>query len=405
MDFPVYIQTAMQILKDHGAEGYAVGGCVRDTLLGRPVNDYDLAVNVPPQETERCFAGYKVIETGLKHGTVTVVIDKQNVEITSFRIDGGYTDARRPDSVAFTPSLEQDLCRRDFTVNAMACGQNGDIIDLFGGKEDLQSRLIRCVGDPDARFKEDALRILRALRFAAVLGFSIEEKTAAALRNNAPALTKISAERKFAELKKLLAGAAAEPILTEYRDVICVCIPQLADLPEEEYSAAARAAGQLRDALLSFAALMRPLGPQTADEVCRDLKTDNRFRAAAVFLIENLHAAYAAKGQARRALGAFGADRCRMLLRFRQTLGIPADALNDVIADPGDLPAKIADLRVTGAEIAALGFTGKEIAQELNRLLIRAAEGDLPNEKEPLLQAAAADKNRDFHGDAGEVKL
>ena len=388
----------MQILKDHGAEGYAVGGCVRDTLLGRPVNDYDLAVNVPPQETERCFAGYKVIETGLKHGTVTVVIDKQNVEITSFRIDGGYTDARRPDSVAFTPSLEQDLCRRDFTVNAMACGQNGDIIDLFGGKEDLQSRLIRCVGDPDARFKEDALRILRALRFAAVLGFSIEEKTAAALRNNAPALTKISAERKFAELKKLLAGAAAEPILTEYRDVICVCIPQLADLPEEEYSAAARAAGQLRDALLSFAALMRPLGPQTADEVCRDLKTDNRFRAAAVFLIENLHAAYAAKGQARRALGAFGADRCRMLLRFRQTLGIPADALNDVIADPGDLPAKIADLRVTGAEIAALGFTGKEIAQELNRLLIRAAEGDLPNEKEPLLQAAAEDKNR---GDAG----
>ena len=395
----------MQILKDHGAEGYAVGGCVRDTLLGRPVNDYDLAVNVPPQETERCFAGYKVIETGLKHGTVTVVIDKQNVEITSFRIDGGYTDARRPDSVAFTPSLEQDLCRRDFTVNAMACGQNGDIIDLFGGKEDLQSRLIRCVGDPDARFKEDALRILRALRFAAVLGFSIEEKTAAALRNNAPALTKISAERKFAELKKLLAGAAAEPILTEYRDVICVCIPQLADLPEEEYSAAARAAGQLRDALLSFAALMRPLGPQTADEVCRDLKTDNRFRSTAVFLIENLHAAYAAKGQARRALGAFGADRCRMLLRFRQTLGIPADALNDVIADPGDLPARIADLRVTGAEIAALGFTGKEIAQELNRLLIRAAEGDLPNEKEPLLQAAAADKNRDFHGDAGEVKL
>ena len=394
MDFPVYIQTAMRILKEHGAEGYAVGGCVRDTLLGRPVNDYDLAVNVPPQETERCFAGYKVIETGLKHGTVTVVIDKQNVEITSFRIDGGYTDARRPDSVAFTPSLEQDLCRRDFTVNAMACGRNGDIIDLFGGKKDLQNRLIRCVGNPDARFKEDALRILRALRFAAVLDFTVEEKTAAALRANAAALTKISAERKFAELKKLLAGVSAAPILTQYRDVICRCIPQLADLTEAEYTAAARTAGNLRDALLSFAALMRPLGPQTADEVCRDLKTDNRFRNTAVFLMENLPVVYATKGQARRALGAFGADRCRLLLRFRQALGTEADALNDVIADPGTLPAKIADLRVTGADIAALGFTGKEIADELNRLLIRAAEGDLPNEKAPLLQAAAEDKNR-----------
>ncbi len=391
MDFPVYIQTAMRILKEHGAEGYAVGGCVRDTLLGRPVNDYDLAVNVPPQKTERCFAGYKVIETGLKHGTVTVVIDKHNVEITSFRIDGGYTDARRPDSVAFTPSLEQDLCRRDFTVNAMACGQNGDIIDLFGGKDDLQNRLIRCVGDPDARFKEDALRILRALRFAAALDFTIEEKTAAALRANAAALTKISAERKFAELKKLLAGVSAAPILTQYKDVICVCIPQLADLPEAEYTAAAHTAGNLRDALLSFAALMRPLGPQTAEEVCRALKTDNRFRNTAVFLIEEQHTVYATKGQARRALGAFGADRCRLLLRFRQALGMEADALNDVIADPGNLPAKIADLRVTGADIAALGFTGKEIADELNRLLIRAAEGDLPNEKDPLLQAAVND--------------
>ena len=393
---PEEVNSILVKLQESGYEAYIVGGCVRDALLGREPNDWDITTSALPLEVKRIFV--KTVDTGLQHGTVTVLAGGKGYEVTTYRVDGVYEDGRHPKEVTFTPSLREDLQRRDFTINAMAYREPGVLVDLFGGQKDLEDGVIRAVGDPSQRFSEDALRILRALRFAAVLGFSIEEKTAAALRNNAPALTKISAERKFAELKKLLAGAAAEPILTEYRDVICVCIPQLADLPEEEYSAAARAAGQLRDALLSFAALMRPLGTQTADEVCRNLKTDNRFRSTAVFLIENLHAAYAAKGQARRALGAFGADRCRMLLRFRQTLGIPADALNDVIADPGDLPAKIADLRVTGAEIAALGFTGKEIAQELNRLLIRAAEGDLPNEKEPLLQAAAEDKNR---GDAG----
>ena len=239
MYLPPYIQTALQILKEHGAQGYAVGGCVRDALLGLTPHDYDLAVNVPPAVTEACFIGYKVIETGLKHGTVTVVLEGHNVEITSFRTEGAYTDGRRPDSVYFTADPAEDLSRRDFTVNAMAYAPETGLIDLFGGQEDLKNKVLRCVGAPEQRFNEDALRILRALRFAAALGFAIEEQTAAAVHAYAENLTHVSAERIFAELKKLLQGVCAEPILKEYRDVLRVCVPALRALPEEAYNGAA----------------------------------------------------------------------------------------------------------------------------------------------------------------------
>ena len=331
MYLPPYIQKALRILKEHGAQGYAVGGCVRDALLGREVNDYDLTVNVPPEITEACFAGYRVIETGMKHGTVTAVLDGHNVEITSFRIDGGYTDLRRPDSVRFTSSLAEDLSRRDFTVNAMAYSPETGITDLFGGREDLKNRLIRCVGDPDLRFGEDALRILRALRFASVLGFEIEPATAAAVMKNAGNLRHISAERIFVELKKLLAGETAEDILLRFRPVIEICLPALCSLSPAAYEEAARAAGKLRDPALSFAALLRPAGQEAADKTCRDLKTDNKFRASVCFLTERCDTVISTPGQARRTLGEHGKERCLQLLRFREALGRPADALNTAL--------------------------------------------------------------------------
>ena len=388
MYLPPYIQTALRILKEHGAQGYAVGGCVRDALLGREVNDYDLTVNVPPEVTEACFAGYKVIETGLKHGTVTVVLEGHNVEITSFRVDGGYTDLRRPDSVRFTSSLAEDLSRRDFTVNAMAYSPETGLADLFGGREDLQRRLIRCVGDPDTRFGEDALRILRALRFASVLGFEIEPATAASVLKNADNLTHISAERVFAELKKLMAGETAERILISFRPVIEICIPALTALSSAAYEEAARAAGALRDPVLSFAALLRPAGPEAADRTCRVLKTDNKFRVSVCFLTERCDTVFAAPGQARRALGEYGKERCLQLLRFREALGRPADALNAVCAEPQTLPTRLADLRVGGADLAALGFAGKDVGRILEALLEQASDGALPNERDALLRAA-----------------
>ncbi len=390
MELPANITEALAVLRAHGAHGCVVGGCVRDALLGKQPQDYDIAVNVPPEETEAAFAGYRVIETGLKHGTVTVVIGGENVEITSFRTDGAYTDLRRPESVRFTPELREDLSRRDFTVNAMAYSPEDGLTDLFGGRQDLADRVLRCVGDPDRRFGEDALRILRALRFAAVLEFTIEPETAAALRRSAENLTRISAERIFAELKKLLTGAACAKVLKEYRQVLEICLPALQGVPPAAYAEAADAAGALRDGTLSFAALFAPPGEEAAERTCRALKTDNRFRTEVCFAVAHKDDAFSAPGQARRFLGAHGRERCLRLLRFRAALGIGGGALADVCKAPDGLPASLADLNVNGGDLAALGAEGKRIGALLEALLERAAEGALPNERAALLNEARA---------------
>ena len=388
MYLPPYVQTALNILKEHGAQGYAVGGCVRDALLGLTPHDYDLAVNAPPAVTEACFTGYKVIETGLKHGTVTVVLEGHNLEITSFRTEGAYTDGRRPDSVYFTSDPAEDLSRRDFTVNAMAYAPETGLIDLFGGREDLKNKVLRCVGVPEQRFNEDALRILRALRFAAALGFAIEEATAAAVHACAGNLRHVSAERIFAELKGLMKGVYAAPVLREYRDVIDVCVPALAALPAEDYASAAETAGALRDETLSFAALLLPLGAETAEDVCRALKTDNKYRANVKFCIENLHTAFPTPGFARRFLGAWDRDKCMQLLRFRAAYGEETAILEAACGEKDPPPGTLAQLRIGGRELAALGITGHAIGETLNALLAMAAEGEIANDPAALLEAA-----------------
>ena len=178
MKIPDYVRAVMDVLSHNGFEVYAVGGCVRDSLLLKEPHDFDLTTSANPQQMKEAFCGFSVIETGISHGTLTVRSGGQNVEVTTFRTDGKYTDHRRPDSVSFTTSLKEDLSRRDFTVNALAYNDERGLVDLFGGQDDLEKRIVRCVGEPDRRFEEDALRILRALRFSAKLGFSIEQKTA-----------------------------------------------------------------------------------------------------------------------------------------------------------------------------------------------------------------------------------
>lgn len=179
------VDTAINLLQSAGFEAYAVGGCVRDSLLGKTPNDWDITTSAKPEDMKSVFADFHCIDTGIKHGTVTVVIDGEPLEITTFRLDGEYEDNRHPKSVTFTSDLGADLGRRDFTVNAMAYSKMTGTVDLFGGQNDLKNKIIRCVGDPDRRFNEDALRILRALRFASALDFEIEEKTAQSLLKTA----------------------------------------------------------------------------------------------------------------------------------------------------------------------------------------------------------------------------
>ena len=227
MNIPDNIKKVMDIFNENNFEAYLVGGCVRDSLMEKMPHDYDITTNATPNEMLEIFKEYKIIETGLKHGTVTVVINHESIEITTYRIDGEYDDNRHPKEVSFTRDLSKDLNRRDFTVNAMAFNEKQDLVDLFGGKDDLDNKLIRCVGEPNKRFNEDGLRILRALRFASVLGFNIEEKTSKSIHENKYLLHNISAERIFSEFKKILCGINVEKILLEYRDVIAEFIPEI----------------------------------------------------------------------------------------------------------------------------------------------------------------------------------
>lgn len=224
---PEQVNRALEILQGNGHSAYVVGGAVRDAVTGRPVNDWDITTSASPSETTEAFSGFKTVETGLKHGTLTVIIDSMSIEITTFRIEGAYSDNRHPDSVNFTDKVEDDLARRDFTVNSIAYSPLKGFVDPFGGIDDINKKIIRCVGNPDKRFGEDALRILRALRFSSVLGFEIEPKTAKSIHRNYHLLGNISVERIFNEFTKLLCGADAEKILREYEDVIFFILPEL----------------------------------------------------------------------------------------------------------------------------------------------------------------------------------
>ena len=218
---------ALALLQAAGYEAWIVGGCVRDALLGLPPKDYDLTTSALPEETQRIFAAYPRIETGLRHGTVTVLLEGEPLEITTYRVDGAYSDARHPGGVTFTRSLRQDAARRDFTINAMAYAPGQGLQDFFGGQADLAQGTIRAVGRAETRFHEDALRILRALRFASVLDFTLEAEPHQAALACAPLLAAVSAERVSGELGKLLCGTAAGRVLRDYPDVLGVVLPEI----------------------------------------------------------------------------------------------------------------------------------------------------------------------------------
>ncbi|MBR3869698.1 MAG: HD domain-containing protein [Clostridia bacterium] len=224
---PNDVKAVMDILTDSGYKAYVVGGCVRDSIMGREPNDWDVTTDADPEQIKELFADFKTVDTGIKHGTVLIVSGKKPVETTTFRIDGEYSDNRHPDKVTFTKNVCDDLARRDFTINAMAYNETDGLIDPFDGQSDIKNKIIRCVGDADTRFSEDALRIMRAVRFSSVLGFSIEEKTAESIIRNENLLSGIACERITAELIKLLSGDNVFNVLSEFRSVIGVFIPEL----------------------------------------------------------------------------------------------------------------------------------------------------------------------------------
>ncbi len=228
LEIPQKVKFIIEQLENAGFEAYCVGGGVRDMVMGKSPEDWDITTSALPDETKRVFNGYKTIDTGLKHGTVTLLIDKTPFEITTFRIDGEYDDNRHPENVSFTKNLAEDLARRDFTINTLAYSLKTGLVDLYGGRADIYNGIIKTVGNPEKRFKEDGLRIMRALRFSAVLGFDIENETSKAIHQNKELLKNISAERLATELEKLVCGKYAFRVLMEYSDVLSVFIPEIA---------------------------------------------------------------------------------------------------------------------------------------------------------------------------------
>lgn len=229
IQLPEKVNTIIQTLQEHGYEAYAVGGCVRDSLLGREPGDWDITTSASPDETKKLFA--RTVDTGIEHGTVTVLLGKEGFEVTTYRIDGKYEDSRHPTEVIFTRNLREDLLRRDFTINAMAYNDTEGIVDIFGGMDDLKRKIIRCVGNARERFGEDALRIMRGVRFAAQLGFSLEKETKEAMAELAPTLEKISAERIQTELVKLLVSDSPELIREAYHlGITAVILPEFDEM-------------------------------------------------------------------------------------------------------------------------------------------------------------------------------
>lgn len=379
---PSYVQTALERLSQNGHEAYSVGGCVRDALDGRTPHDWDVCTSALPHETKRCFQDFRVIETGVQHGTVTVLIENEPIEITTYRIDGSYSDGRHPDAVSFTGNLREDLARRDFTINAMAYNpaDGGTVVDPFGGQDDLKRRIIRCVGNPAERFSEDALRILRALRFSSVLRCRIEEKTAEAARLLRQSLQAVSPERRLSEFRKLIIGADAESILLRFADVLSAAVP---GLPETLCFERAHQVGTAPVALdVRLALLLRGLN---ARAILLDLRAERALMDRVDFLVGRLEKTPPADAPAiKRLLREAGPEAVRSLL---QALKADESTLNAILE--ANECWSLGQLAIRGADLTAVGVpAGPAIGKILNQLLEQVIDGALTNERNVLLQAA-----------------
>lgn len=425
----------LRTLAGAGYEAYLVGGCVRDLLRGVPPHDWDICTSARPPETQACFSGQRIIETGLKHGTVTVLIEGVPYEITTYRTEGPYSDSRRPDYVQFVSDLEADLSRRDFTMNAIALWPDGTLRDPFGGAADIEAGLIRCVGEPARRFQEDGLRIMRGLRFAAVFGYALEEKTAQAIHEHRGMLRHVAAERIQTELCGLLTGGHVGAVLRQYPDVLCQFWPQLEPLTTleqhnpwhcwdgwEHTIHAVEAAPA--DVVLRLTMLLHDVGKpackstdehgidhfyghtavsaELAGEMLRALKFDHKTRERVVTLTARHDVPIPCQGRAiRKWLGRLTPEGLFQLLEVKradamgqayETVKDRLDELERTKAAAEEIIAQgqcfcLKDLAVNGRDVLAAGIApGPEVGRVLDGLLELVLSGGAPNERDVLLR-------------------
>lgn len=435
MKLPEDVKVILDKLYQEGYEGYVVGGCVRDTLLGKKPKDWDICTNAKPNDILRVFKGYPIIPTGLKHGTVTVMVHNVGYEITTYRIDGEYSDGRHPDSVTFTSNLAEDLARRDFTINAMAYSEIEGIVDLYGGVKDLQKGLIRCVGKPLDRFDEDALRIMRAMRFASVLNFYIDEKTSNAMFTLYKNLDKIAKERINVELSKLLLGKGRYRIMKKYTDILSYVIPEIKPMIGFEQNSIWHNSDvwghtlkvvkyvDNNDLNTSLAALLHDIGkPDTytevegvghfyghykrsveiAENVLKELKFSNDIIDEVLKLIEYHDLEVGLNNKfIRRMMNKLSEPTLRKLIVLKhadilgqsqyqrtnrlQELKDFEELLNNFKTEEECFSLK--QLQLNGKDLISLGYKpSKDMGIILNRVLEKVVEEELPNEKEELIK-------------------
>lgn len=434
MQLPEDVLLCIRTLEKAGYSAYVVGGCVRDSLLGITPNDYDLCTSANPEQICQVFTDYELVRSGEKHGTIGVVLNGKLYEITTFRTEGNYTDGRHPDCVEFVPKLEEDLQRRDFTINAIAYAPGKGFIDPWNGKKDLEQLILRAVGNPDIRFMEDSLRILRGVRFAVRFGMSVDPDTLAAMERLAPKMDRLARERVYEELCKLLPMMKAADLL-RYAPVLTCAIPELAPMvnfdqcsPHHAYDVYTHTAHVVEavsdEHALRWAALLHDTGKvatftldesgrghfyghakisaDMADTILHRLRAPTALREQVVFLIANhMLPMQPDKKQLRRRLGEFGVENVKLLLQLQKAdqagkgVDEPADislaetqaVLEDILREKDCLSVK--DLAITGRDILALGIApGPEIGRCMTFLLHEVQDEILANEKQALLDAA-----------------
>ena len=430
-NIPDYVQKVLEVLESNGFEAYMAGGCIRDFIMNKVPHDFDIATNALPDETKKCFEGYRIITNGEKHGTIAVIADGNTVEITTYRIDGNYSDSRHPESVEFSGNLLEDLSRRDFTVNAMALDKSGRLVDPFDGVKDIERKIIRTVGNPSDRFEEDALRIMRALRFASQLGFEIESETSNQIHKKAELLKKISAERIRDEFLKLLCGVNVTEILRCCCDVIEIFIPEIRDMygflqhtPYHKYDVWEHticAVGNVRcQPMLRMTMLLHDIAKPEC--FSSDEKGVGHFKGHAVFgakkseaildrlrfsskekklireLIENHRNSYSCDTDVKRMMNRVGPENFKLLLEVKKAddmakgrafekdkkqIEFAAKKLDEIL-ERGEC-YRISDMQINGNDLTELGFSGKEVGKLLSMLLEMIVNNIIENDREKLL--------------------
>ncbi len=425
----------LQKLADSGFQAFLVGGCVRDMILGRDIHDHDITTDALPEQVMNVFSGFTTVPTGLKHGTVTVLVNGEPFEITTFRIDGEYSDSRRPKSVSFTRNLTDDLARRDFTINAIAMDIDGNISDPFHGCDDIKNKIIRCVGEPSMRFNEDALRILRAVRFSSVLGFEIEKNTSDALMNLRKNLDNISRERIRDELDKLICGKNLVPVMLGYREIIAQIIPEMRpcfDFDQKshfhmydvyEHIVRTIDSAPQDSVLFRRTMLFHDIGKPpkfTVDEngeghfkghakisadMCRDimknLRYDNNSIEQTCLLVAHHSDKIHNDIQIKKLVSEIGEDnffmlmqikrfdnygKCPFVLKEFEEFERHENALREFIKNNDCM--HISQLEINGNDLVNMGFRGKAVGDMLKNILNMIIEGNLENKRDILLEYA-----------------